>query len=63
MGTKAGGESHGSILLSGDPGIGKTTVVSALARLFGMEIMLIEVPHITEEHIINIPFIVFNPLT
>lgn len=63
MGTKAQGQSHGSILLSGDPGIGKTTIINTITRLLGMEIILIEIPHISEEHVINIPFIVFNPIT
>lgn len=48
------------ILLSGDPGTGKTSAIKAIAHLFGMELIVIEAPHITEEHIINIPFIVFK---
>lgn len=52
-----------SILLSGDPGIGKTTFVGELCRLLGLKAIIIEVPHITEEHLINIPFLVFNGAT
>lgn len=63
MDTKAQGHSHGSILLKGDPGIGKTSFINFLARFLGLEVIVIEVPHISEEHLINIPFIVFNPLS
>lgn len=52
-----------SMLLTGAPGIGKTTFAKILGELVGMQVILIEVPHITEEHMINIPFIVFNPET
>lgn len=58
-----GGSVHGGILLSGDPGIGKTTFVEQLASLLGLQAIVIEVPHMTEEHLINIPFVVFNPAT
>jgi len=51
----------GAILLTGAPGIGKTTFIKTFSRLTGIEAFIIEVPHITEEHIINIPFIVFDP--
>jgi MoxR-like ATPase len=50
------------VLLAGDPGVGKTSFVKSFALLAGMELITIEAPHITEEHIINIPFIVFNPI-
>ena len=52
-----------SILLSGDPGIGKTTYIGMLCELLGLKAIIIEVPHITEEHLINIPFLVFNGVT
>ena len=52
-----------SILLSGDPGIGKTTYIGLLCELLGLNSIIIEVPHITEEHLINIPFLVFNGMT
>jgi MoxR-like ATPase len=57
------GHQVGGILLAGDPGIGKTTFVGLLGYLLGLKTIVIEVPHITEEHLINIPFIVFNPQT
>lgn len=49
------------ILLQGDPGVGKTSMTRQMARLLGLEILIIEAPHIIGEHIIQIPFIVYNP--
>ena len=49
-----------SVLLHGDPGTGKTSLVKQLAKMLGFELVLIEAPHIVEEHLINIPFIVFG---
>ncbi len=51
----------GGILLGGDPGIGKTTFMELFSDLTGIYLITIEVPHIVEEHIINIPFLVYNP--
>lgn len=51
----------GGILLGGDPGIGKTTFVELFSDLTGISLITIEIPHIVEEHIINIPFLVYNP--
>lgn len=51
------------ILLAGDPGTGKTSFIKFFSLLMGMELITIEAPHITEEHIINIPFIMFNPVS
>lgn len=56
---QSGSSSTVGILLHGDPGTGKTSFVRALGHLFGVELVVIEAPHITEEHIINIPFITF----
>lgn len=50
-----------SMLLTGSPGIGKTTFVKTFSKLIGIDSIIIEIPHITEEHMINIPFIVFDP--
>jgi len=48
------------IMLGGEAGIGKTTFVKMFAKLLGLNLILFEVPHIVEEHILNIPFIVFK---
>lgn len=53
----------GGILLGGDPGVGKTTFMELFSDLTGIHLITIEVPHIVEEHIINIPFLVYNPQT
>jgi MoxR-like ATPase len=56
--------SHGTgLMLAGSTGIGKTTFVKQLGRLMGLPVILVEAPHITEEHLINIPFIVFDPVS
>lgn len=56
-------QSHYGMLLSGDPGTGKTTSVKQLSKLLGVELFLIEAPHVLEEHLIKIPFVVYNPKT
>ena len=48
------------IMLSGEPGTGKTSFIKQLCRLLGMDYIVLEVPHIIEEHLINIPFLEFN---
>jgi MoxR-like ATPase len=53
---------HG-VLLSGEPGTGKTQRIGLLSKLLGIELITIEAPHIIEEHIINIPFFSFNSVT
>lgn len=55
------GVQAGGVLLRGDPGIGKTTIVEMMSAMLGIKSIIIEVPHITEEHLINIPFLVYNP--
>jgi MoxR-like ATPase len=40
-----------------------TSSLRQFAKLIGVRMVTIEAPHITEEHIINIPFIVFDPIT
>lgn len=52
-----------SPLLSSDPGTGKTSVMNLLSKITGIEMITIEAPHIVEEHIVQIPFIIFNPQT
>lgn len=47
-------------LLTGDTGLGKTTLVQQLAKLLGMNLELLEIPHATEEHLIQLPFLVFK---
>jgi MoxR-like ATPase len=51
------------ILLAGDPGVGKTSFIKMFSVLTGINLITIEAPHITEEHIINIPFITFDPVS
>lgn len=51
------------MLLSGDPGTGKTQRINLLSRVLGIDLITVEAPHIVEEHIINIPFIVFDSET
>ena len=56
--------SHGTgIMLAGSTGIGKTTFVKQMSVLLGLPMILVEAPHVTEEHLINIPFIIHNPAT
>ena len=52
-----GTSSHG-VLLTGDPGVGKTAFVQFFGSLIGIDMIVIEAPHISEEHLINIPFLV-----
>lgn len=51
----------GGFLLSGDPGGGKTSMIKAFSKVLGIELVIIEAPHLVEEHIVNIPFITFKP--
>lgn len=61
MDVQAEGAGRTGIMLAGDPGVGKTSFIRFFAKLLGMDLITIEAPHVTEEHIINIPFIVLNP--
>lgn len=63
MSVKASGESTTGYMLGGDTGVGKTSFVRDLATLLGLRLIIIETPHIVEEHIIDIPFIVISPST
>ena len=58
-----GNKGGGGVLLAGDPGVGKTSFMRFFSQLVGMNLITIEAPHIVEEHIINIPFIVSNAIT
>lgn len=53
---------HG-VLMSSEPGVGKTSKVNLLSKVLGIELITIEAPHIVEEHIVQIPFIVFDPIS
>jgi len=55
---KAGGNKR--IMITGDTGLGKTTFVKQFAKVLGMPIVIVEIPHIVEEHLINIPFVIFD---
>lgn len=59
---KEGAVSKGNMLVS-PPGVGKTQFVHFLANLLGIELVTIEAPHIVEEKLINIPFLVTKPAT
>jgi MoxR-like ATPase len=61
MHTRSRGLGQSGYLLGGDTGVGKTSFVRDLAQLLGLELVMIETPHIVEEHIIDIPFIVVKP--
>ncbi len=55
-----GAVSKGNMLVS-PPGVGKSQFITALASLLGIELVTIEAPHIVEEKLINIPFLVKKP--
>lgn len=61
MHAKAGGLGQSGYLLGGDTGVGKTSFIRDFGALLGLELIIIETPHIVEEHIIDIPFIVVKP--
>lgn len=46
------------LCLTGSTGIGKTTFVKQLATILGIDILAVEVPHISMEQIINIPYLI-----
>lgn len=54
----AGGQR--SILIGGETGIGKTSFVKQFSKMLGIPAVVVEVPHIVEEELINIPFVVYD---
>jgi MoxR-like ATPase len=61
MHIKSGGFGQTGYMLGGDTGVGKTSFIRDLGTLLGLSVVIIETPHIVEEHIIDIPFIVVKP--
>jgi DNA polymerase III delta prime subunit len=53
-------EQFNGVMLSGPPGTGKTQRIGLFAKMLGMPLITLEAPHLIEEHIINIPFIISN---
>lgn len=53
--------SKGNMLVS-PPGVGKTQFINTIANLLGLSLITIEAPHIVEEKIINIPFLITKPM-
>lgn len=49
------------ILWGGDTGISKTSFVKEITNILGLPVVIMEVPHTLEEHIIDIPFVVETP--
>jgi len=54
------GDEQTPTMLTGEPGSGKTEMVKQIATLFGMNLIVIEGSHISEEHLINIPYVIFD---
>lgn len=54
------GTTKTTFMLAGDPGTGKTSFIKSLSTLTGVPLVIIEAPHITQEHLINIPFLVID---
>jgi len=48
----------GRIILSGDVGTGKTSFIKQFANIVGLPLIMIEAPHLVEEHLVNLPFLV-----
>lgn len=61
MHVRSGGFGQAGYMLGGDTGVGKTSFIRDLGALLGLNLVIIETPHIVEEHIIDIPFIVVKP--
>ena len=52
------GNEKGNLLLTGEPGTGKTRTIETIASLLKLQCVTIEAPHISEENIINIPYLI-----
>jgi len=52
------GDSKGKLLLTGDPGTGKTSTIKQVISLLKMNLITVEAPHISEENIISVPYLV-----
>lgn len=57
----ASGDVSLSNMLVSSAGVGKTTFIKTIAKLLGIGTVIIEAPHLIEEKIINIPFMVKQP--
>jgi MoxR-like ATPase len=51
---------NAGILIAGDPGGGKTTTMRDLSSITGIPLTVIEAPHVTDENIVNIPFVTIS---
>lgn len=47
-------------LIAGDTGLGKSQFLQSISTLTGLPLVSIEAPHISQEHVINIPFLVLD---
>lgn len=52
------GNQKGKLLLTGDPGTGKSKTVETVMSLLKMQVITIEAPHTSEESVISIPYLV-----
>ena len=48
------------IMIGGSTGLGKSSFVNQFAKVFGFPTIIVEIPHVVEEQMINIPFVVFD---
>lgn len=48
------------LILAGKPGTGKTSSVVQLSKLMGMSLITIEGAHVSEEELVNIPYVVLR---
>ncbi len=56
--SQVNGNVRTSIILTGDPGTGKTSFIKTFSQLLGIPLVVVEAPHIIEEHLITIPYLV-----